>query len=940
MKKIYLTFIVGIIAISTFAQSNSNFDVHYLDASKNIFKISNASFDQPDQIVASLNEDLGLSEKNSFELISSSEDQIRTNHYRYQQYYNGIKVNGSQLILHIDSEGRMLVGSRLVRGIENSTEFSLTEESALSNALDYFNAEYYYWEKPEMEEYIKEAKNDPNATYYPNGELVFAESTSSQDGSKYTLNWKFEINGKGDKQREFVFVNANNGAISFIHNGIHTDAANGTAVTRYHGEREIISDSTGASLNGFILYDETRGNGGIHTMNMLESTDDFSGAVEFTDADNFWDNDNAEMDEVACDVHWGLEMTYDYYLDVHDRNSYNNSGVVINAFVHVGENWSNASWDGTAMLYGDANNNPFTHITVAGHEFTHAVTGATANLEYLNESGALNESFSDIFGTAIWFFGDEENAEWKIYANSNVLRSMENPNAYGQPDTYNGSFWFTGSQDNGGVHTNSGVQNHWYYLLSEGGSGTNDIGDAYVVEGIGIEKASAIAYRNLAEHLTPTSGYIAARTLSIISAEELYGPCSEEVLQVIKAWHAVGLGAAPFFFDGELDVVAIESGCYLSSEENLEMFFVYNEIVGCDNILVEGDTILVSYTDNGGDPIVTEVILDEDMADWDELDLSINLDISAPGQHEIELTFYINGHSMELANVPSSILITNPVTLDHDDNVGFEDFSFSPDSFYVNMGIHADAEITSAADNTGTKGFRLTGHDPDVDLIDWPTNEDENFTLNQEYNSEICFCVNASSWDEAQLVFDMKQLHSAFWNEYFGEDQAEFASSMRIMVNGTQIGDQYHPTSYDDDPYLTHIVNLNVYAGTDFTVCFQSKNFLSNSDDPVIGSTGDNTYLDNIRFIDPTVGIEELSTIDFSVYPNPTDGVINVIVGDTPYDYTISVVDALGRQLYKTNSTDARSNSYEINLTDLVRGVYIVRIQSENDILTKKVILQ
>lgn len=940
MRKIYLAFISGFFAISTFGQTSSNLEVRYLDASKNIFKITSISFDQPDQIVASLNKQLGLSDSDSFELISSSEDQLRTKHYRYQQYHNGIKVNGSQLLLHIDSAGKILVGSKLVRGIESTQQNALSEDEALLKALDYFDADYYYWEKPEMEAHIKEAKDDPEATYYPNGELVYAEKKSSQNGSKYSLNWKFEINGQGEKHREFVFVNASSGAISFVHNGIHTDAANGTAITRYHGEREIITDSTGPDWQNFILYDETRGNGGIHTYNMQSLDFDIANSTEFTDEDNFWDNDNTDMDEVAGDVHWGLEMTYDYYFNMHDRNSYNNSGVVINAYVHVGDNWSNASWNGTAMLYGDANNNPFTHITVAGHEFTHAVTGATANLVYQDESGALNESFSDIFGTAIWFYADEENAEWKIYANTNVLRSMENPNAYNDPDTYFGINWVTGDQDNGGVHTNSGVQNHWYYLLSEGGSGVNDNGKSYEVEGLGIEKASAIAYRNLAEHLTPTSGYEAARTLSIISAEELYGPCSEEVLQVIKAWYAVGLGSSPFFFDGEVEIEHPESGCNLSDSESLDMFFVYNEIIGCDNILVEGDTIQVAYTDNGGDAIITNIILDEDMQDWDELDLSIAIDLSAPGQHSIELSFFMNGNEFTMANVPASLELTNATVLEHDDNVGFEDVSLSPDSFYVSVGEHAEAEITSSADNTGTKGFRLTGYDAIVELIDWPTNEEENFTLNPEYNSEICFCVDATNWDEAQLVFDMKQLHSEFWNEYFGEDQAEFSSSMRIMVNGTQIGDQYHPTTYDDDPYLTHSVNLNEYAGTGFSVCFQSKNFLSNPDDPVIGSTGDNTYLDNIRFIDPTVGIDELSAVDFSVYPNPTDGVINVIVGDTPYDYSISIVDALGRQHYKTNSTDARSNSYEINLTNLVRGVYIIRIQSDNDILTKKVILQ
>jgi Zn-dependent metalloprotease len=940
MKKIYLALIGTLITISGMAQMLKNSDVKFLDESKNIFKVRTVNDQGADKIVASLNDILELSAKDNFQLIKESEDKLRIKHYRYQQFHDGVKVNGSQLILHRNPQNELLIGSKLVRGIEASSSYLISRDEAFQKALDYFNATEYYWEIPAMEALLKELKDDPNASYYPIGELVYAEEKSSQNGSSYTLNWKFDISGKGEKQREIIFVNASNGIISFVHNGIHTDASEGTAITRYHGERAIISDSTGVDDQDFILYDDTRGNGGIHTLNMMESFDAFESAAEFTDADNYWDNDNEALDEVAGDVHWGMEMTYDYYFDVHGRDSYNDNGVVINGYVHVGENWSNASWNGVALSFGDANNAPFTHISVIGHEFTHAVTSATANLEYQNESGALNESFSDVLGTSVWWFADEENANWLLYANQFVLRSLENPNAYGDPDTYQGTNWATGSGDNGGVHTNSGVHNYWFYLLSAGGSGVNDIGNAYEVEGIGIDKAAAIAYRNLSEHLTPTSGYHAARTLSILSAEEIYGPCSNEVLQVIRAWYAVGLGSGSFFFDGELDVVEVESGCFLTDSESLEIFFIYNEIIGCDNILVEGDTIRVAYTDNGGDEISEEFILDENMENWDEMDLSITLDLSEHRQHEIELFFYINNLSFVLANTPSNMVITNPITLEHDDSVGFEDLSLSADSFYVSMGANTDAEITSAADNTGSKGFRMTGNDMDIELIDWPNTEEENFTLNPEYLSEICFCVDASNWDEAQLLFDMKQLHSAYWNEYFGEDQEEFSSSMRLMVNGVQIGEQYHPTSYDDDPYLTHIIDLNDYAGTEFNICFQTKAFLNNSEDPVVGSTGDNTYLDNIRFIDPTVGIEEYSSIDFVIYPNPNSGVFTIEIGDNTTDYRISIIDGLGREVFGKEGDKQNSNKIDIDFSNFNKGIYIVRVQNENSVNAKKIVIQ
>jgi hypothetical protein len=119
---------------------------------------------------------------------------------------------------------------------------------------------------------------------------------------------------------------------------------------------------------------------------------------------------------------------------------------------------------------------------------------------------------------------------------------MANPNLKNDPDTYLGTHWITSKTDNFGVHTNSGVQNFWFYLLSVGGSGTNDNSNAYSVTGLGMSKAVQIAYRNLSVYLTPTSNYAMARQFAIQSARDLYGNCSNEVTQTTAAWYAVGVG--------------------------------------------------------------------------------------------------------------------------------------------------------------------------------------------------------------------------------------------------------------------------------------------------------------------------------------------------------------------------------------------------------------
>jgi subtilisin-like proprotein convertase family protein len=176
---------------------------------------------------------------------------------------------------------------------------------------------------------------------------------------------------------------------------------------------------------------------------------------------------------------------------------------------------------------------------------THGVTEFSANLVYSYESGAMNEGFSDIFGTVVEFYASPGTANWTIGEDiGSAFRSMSNPNVYGQPDTYLGTSWYTGTGDNGGVHYNSGVLNYWFYLLTMGGSGTNDNNNAFNVSGIGMTKAAAIAYRTLNTYLTPNSQYANARTLSILAATDLYGACSAEVTAVTNAWHAVGIGSA------------------------------------------------------------------------------------------------------------------------------------------------------------------------------------------------------------------------------------------------------------------------------------------------------------------------------------------------------------------------------------------------------------
>ncbi len=484
-----------------------------------------------------------ISSSYNFKLIRKEKDELGFTHYRYQETFNGVNVLGGVIIAHC-SANRLHSFNGEFFLIPNTNQTSeLPEASCLKIALDSTNATSYLWEIEEEEAEIKIIKEDPKATWFPKGELIYVPQNLNFNETNFYLTYKFNVHAHAPRTAENIYISAQTGKLIARENMLHTTDVPGKAYTKYSGLKNITTDST-APFN-YRLREASRGNG-IYTLNMKKGTN-YGAAVDFLDSNNIWNNVNANKDEVATDCHWGAATTYDYFKNIHNRNSYNNANARINSYVHYANNYDNAFWDGVRMTYGDGNTfKPLTSIDVCGHEITHAVTSNSANLIYSYESGQLNESFSDIFGNAIERYGKPTSYSWKIgeeitYDGSG-LRNMLNPKLKGHPRCYKSTNWYFGSGDNGGVHLNSGVQNWWFYLVTEGGSGTNDVSNVYKVDSLGILKAEKIAYRNLTVYLTPTSQYADARFYSIRSAVDLYGNCSKEVIAVTNAWYACNVG--------------------------------------------------------------------------------------------------------------------------------------------------------------------------------------------------------------------------------------------------------------------------------------------------------------------------------------------------------------------------------------------------------------
>lgn len=492
-----------------------------------------------DNFFTHFNQSFRFTEENEMKIVNTSEDKTGF-HQRYQQYYKGIPVIGAQYILHGANAQVQHANGHLVQGINLETKPALSKEAALQAALNHVGAKIYMWQNPQNEEFIKREQNDANATFRPSGELKITSGAEEMTAANMRLVYRFDIYAQEPLGRWWVDVDAQSGEVINQISRIHDLYVGGSGASLYNGTVPLLVEET--APNNFRMQ-------GLHPLGVsvrtfsAQNATNLGSAVDITSA-----SANGPWDAAGTNAHWGAAKTYEFYQSQFGRNSIDDAGLTLNSYVHYATNLVNAYWDGARMLYGDGNGinyGPLVALDIVGHELTHGVTQYTSDLIYQGESGALNESFSDIFGETVENFADGPN-DWQMATDigiggSGAIRSMDNPNLYNDPDTYYGDFWYTGASDYGGVHTNSGVQNFWFYLLVNGGSGTNDHGDVYSVTGIGMADAEQIAYRNLTVYLTPSSGYYDARLGAISAATDLFGASSQQVQSVKDAWYAVGV---------------------------------------------------------------------------------------------------------------------------------------------------------------------------------------------------------------------------------------------------------------------------------------------------------------------------------------------------------------------------------------------------------------
>jgi len=456
-------------------------------------------------------------------------DELKMAHTRVQQTVNDVPVWEGEAIVHLNSDGSTAaITDDLKDQVAVSTQANFDDKEAVRFAKTFYKGSKRLTEEPAVDMWIFRAADRDH--------LVYRVQMRREDGTAATA-------------MPVVFVDAQTGEKVFQYDNLQT----ASGVSLYSGTVNITTDVVGST---YYMEDTVRKMG---TFNFNNGT---TTAARFTDTNDIWD---ATAQKAGVDAHYGAAATYDYYKNVHGRNGIDgNSGPgsvtsadgtvsLVSSRVHYSTNYNNAYWNGSAMTYGDGDGTQFTPLVtldIAGHEMTHGVTERTANLTYSNESGALNESMSDVFGSMVESYargGGVTEDTWKIGEQAytpgtagDALRSMKDTHSGGDPDHY--SERYTGTADNGGVHTNSGIGNWVYYSAAAGA--TNHVSNV-AVTGIGTSAASKIWYRALTVYMTSSTNYAGARTATLNAATDLYGSTSAQYTTTATAWCAAGVGACP-----------------------------------------------------------------------------------------------------------------------------------------------------------------------------------------------------------------------------------------------------------------------------------------------------------------------------------------------------------------------------------------------------------
>lgn len=902
----------------------------------------------------SIQADLGFRQiENAFQLIDQQQDELGHIHYKMQQTHLGLPVYGAEIVLHernnkIDlMNGRFYPESNLTSfaaKITSDEALQLTENHLVANGIDLVQSDL-----------VKEKHKETLVIYHQN-----------KDKNIEQIAWHIIIRPNAMARYEY-FIDAYSGEV--IHHFNHTCNFVGHICKDHipQNQEEVMDGSADANakdlfgvsrnLKAYLhqgnhyLIDATRSMfklaqskipndpiGAIWTLDAFNTSPEKSSFKydNVTSLDNKWANKAG-----AISAHYNAGLAFEYFKNTHQRESINGKGGTIIGLVNVAEknggSMENAFWNGEAMFYGNGGSALFPlarGLDVAGHEMSHGVIQNTANLEYENESGALNESFADIFGAMIdrddWKMGEDV---VKVAAfPTGALRDLSNPNNGGKNLNDNG--WqpkhmnekYTGTDDNGGVHINSGIPNFAFYKYA-------------TAPNMDKSKAEKVFYRALSKYLVKSSQFVDLRAAVQQSANDLYGASSTESKEVANAFAAVGIGGGgsstgttyqqDVSINPGSDIVAFTDANY----SNVSLFFPSTKQTtkitdidinsrpsvtddGSYMVFVAADKTIRGLAFNWQTGKVTEEIISSDKV-WKNAVISKDGNLMALSQDKVENIIYVYDFSKNPV-VSKTFVLTNPTytngistgEVQYSDAMEFDITGnyLMYDAFNILKGTTGNTEywdigFLRAYDNK-TKKFgdgkieKLFSDLPEGTSVGNPVfSKNSPYIIAFDYQDEL---------DKKKTYILTSNLETGDVGEIFynGEDRLGFPTFSRLddklaFESTDNLGD--------------YIASINLSADKLSAKSTQPAEVVNNGFFPLWFSNGKRVF----------VSSNDVEKLVFNIFPNPTSDVLYIECPKLEQNYPFQIMDLTGKILQKGEINQERQ---ALNIGHLSQGTYILKI--------------
>ena len=900
-----------------------------------------------------------------FVVKSTETDEQGGTHVRLEQVFQGIPVYGGEVIAHAkNGVFDRLNGRYYPTPVLATVVPAVPEVAALQTAVaDLGVAKVKTDWTPEERLLIGGAETQSElVVYHPDRDPLVEK-----------LVWHLTIYPNLLRRVEY-FVDAQSGAI--IHHFDHTcEIAPGHAPVPPAGGpvtakgTDLLNQprTFGAWMEGSILYLEDAGRpmfntsasqmpsspvGAIVALNAMNTSPENPNftfnLVTSTDLVN-----NTFSDKNAVSTHWNAIQSYEYYRTVHGRNSINGSGGNILSMYNVSESdgtsLGNAYWNGAAMFYGNGDAT-FTELArgldVGGHEMTHGVIEKTANLEYQNESGALNESFADVFAVCIdrgdWQIGEDvvKNGATPF----NCLRDLSDPHKGfpSQPNHVNEKL--TGSQDNGFVHANSGIPNFAFYKFATS---------------VGLDKAEKVYYKALRDYLVKSSQFIDCRIAVIQAATDLYS--ATEANAAAQAFADVGIGSGQ---GGNYQgVLAVNPGqdftvCTTTDGQKLDLYFG-NSFLG--TLFDQGVASRPSVTDNG-----QQIVFADAAGNIIGIDLSYNGGVVTPQVNE--LSFFPDWRSVAISKDGRFVAGLSKVENSRIYITDILDPLLTTQTFYLYNPTYTQGQTTGEVQYADVLEFDYSGEYLMYDSYN-------KLTSGQGEDLSYWDIGFLNFYDQAQDTFTDGA--TAFIDKlYSGLPAGTSAGNPTFSKNAPFVMafDYYDGTTgrYDvlganletgDADYLVPD-NGNWgwpnYSRQDNNVIYQAtinnvRSILIRGVDAnrITGKGAEAYYIQNrdwgtwfangSRSLLVHTDEADAAKLHLTAAPNPTDGALRLsFTTANSGPATIIVSDMLGRQamLQQWPALPSGENNLDLNLDRLPSGTYAVRLVAGGTAATMKVVKQ